>query len=236
MKNQRSVCLLFPAFAVAVFVGISCTSDPQANGEKTKKDGVARAEDKTGEKNAQKNSKDENEKDASLVLGQKFGNVENGSAYDKAIVKVSAGKKIVLPDTATIRQDGEGDGVQVFMKKTLSFGGHPPARMSIKEARKNMGCATQDENRALVLATFGEWNSHIEGAARMKLLIIVPKGIEVEKRPKLAGEDSIASTWRKADAGKSLEPINGHWWYGPANPGDGWDIIKAFPDSDRRAE
>jgi hypothetical protein len=169
----------------------------------------------------------------SVVFSQKFGNVENGSAYDKAAVELGDFATVILPDNATVRQEGEGKKLQIYMKKTLGFAGHPPEPMSIKHARNHMGCAVQVEKAALVIATFGEWDSHIEGGARMKVLFVVPKGVEIQERPKLSGEDSICSpAWKGGYLTKPVEVKEGYW-YGPASPAEGWKAVKAVPDLER---
>ena len=103
------------------------------------------------------------EENRSLVIGEKFGKVENGSAFDKTTLDLGKYKKVVLPDKATVLQEGDGAKLQIFMKKTLHFLGHPPEAMSIRQARKYMGCAVKAEKDAQIIATFGEWDSHIEG-------------------------------------------------------------------------
>ena len=69
----------------------------------------------------------------------------------------------------------------------------------------------------------------------MKVLFVVPKGIEVEKRANLSGEKSAASEWEGEYLTKPQEVKEGYW-YGPASPGDGWKAIPADPDRERRAE
>jgi hypothetical protein len=172
----------------------------------------------------------------SIVLSRKSGNVENGSAYDKAAIELGDCTKVVLPDDATVRQDGEAKKLQLYMKKTLGFGGHPPEAMSIKQVRNYMGCAVQVEKTALVIATFGEWDSHIEGGARMQVVFVVPKGIDVERRSKLSGESSICSrAWEGGYLTKPVEVKEGYW-YGPASPAEGWKAIKAVHDQERRLD
>jgi hypothetical protein len=96
-----------------------------------------------------------------------------------------------------------------------------------------MGCALQIEKDAVVVATFGEWHT-IEGGADMKLLFVVPKGIEIEQRTKLSGVNSIGHDWGKYLT-KPVEVREGYW-YGPATPGEGWEAIAAVPDHERRAQ
>src|SRR5437764_1405277 len=94
--------------------------------------------------------------------------VENGSAFDQAALDLSPYKVVVLPDDADVQEGPPGQRLQVFLRKTLAFGGHPPERMSIRGARKNMGCAVRAEGEMLTVAPFGEWGSHIEGGAYMR--------------------------------------------------------------------
>jgi hypothetical protein len=174
------------------------------------------------------------EADRSLIFSEQFDNVENGSAFDKAIVEIGQHKKIIVPHTAAVRQDGDAGKLQIFMKKTLSFYGHLPESMSIRQARKNMGCAVQMEKDALVVATFGEWHSK-EGGADMKLLIVVPQGIEIEQRAGLSGVSSIGREWKGKYLTNPVEVKEGYW-YGPATPGEGWEAIASVPDHERRVQ
>jgi hypothetical protein len=220
--------------------GFSCNSQtaPESK-EKTAGDEKASAPQDDSKKAPENDAKgplpakNTQETPDSVVLSRKFENVENGSAYDKAAVELGDFAKVILPDDATVRQEGEGKKLQIYMKKTLGFAGHPPEPMSIKHARNHMGCAVQLEKTALVIATFGEWDSHIEGGARMKVLFVVPKGVEIEKRSKLSGENSICSrAWEGGYLTKPVEVKEGYW-YGPASPAEGWKAVKAVPDLER---
>src|SRR5947209_5276954 len=75
--------------------------------------------------------------DRSIELSERFGKVQNGSAFDRAHVELGSAKKIVLPDDAVIRRTPQRGQLQLFMKKTLSYRGYPPEPMSIRDARKN---------------------------------------------------------------------------------------------------
>jgi hypothetical protein len=172
--------------------------------------------------------------DRSIELSDRFGNVENGSAYDRAAVDLGTAKKVVLPHDAVIRRGGEPGKMQFFMKKTMGFHGHPPKPMSIRDARKNMGCAVKVEGDDLLLATFGEWDSHIEGGTRMKLVAEVPEGIDVEQRKGLSGEDSVGREWHSEYLSKPKD-AKGGYWYGPASPAEGWRAVPDVPDPDRQA-
>jgi len=175
-------------------------------------------------------------RDPSLVFDKERApsdQVENGTAYDRAAVEPGAAKKLVLPDTATVRRTTEGSSVRLFLAKHLGFGGHPPEPMSIRDARKNMGCAVKAEGDALVVATFGEFHT-IEGGASMKLVAVVPEGLAVEQRPGLSGHASAGREWHGTYLTKPAD-AKGGYWYGPASPADGWKGVPDEPDPDRTA-
>jgi hypothetical protein len=166
-----------------------------------------------------------------VVLDDKFGNVQNGSAYDKASVDISKYTKLILPADATIQRNGERGKFKIYMEKTLGFVGHPPESMSIKDARKNMGCACRVDGDSLIVATYGEWDSHIEGGASMRLLFVVPESFEIETDKSLSGENSKGREWDGIYLTKPKNVDNGYW-YGPASPASGWNAIPDIPDTD----
>jgi hypothetical protein len=173
--------------------------------------------------------------DKSLVFGKQFGeSVENGSAYDKATLDLGKLKRIAIPEGAEVVQGDDGWTIRVFIKKTLDFAGHPPEPMSIRTGRTKMGCATKVEGKTLVMATFGEWTSK-EGGARIKLLLVVPKGVEVERRNGLAGSESAAHS-EPGVSPSQREGTKDGYWYGPTRPTDGWKAARTDPDVARRAE
>lgn len=161
--------------------------------------------------------------------------VENGSAYDRAAIDLDGAKKLVLPDDAVISRSTEAGKVELFMKKTLAFGGHPPERMSIREARKNMGCAVKLEVETLIIGTFGEWDSHIEGGAFMRVIAVVPEAMDLEQRKGLSGATSAGREWHGQWLTKPKD-AKGGYWYGPASAADGWTAIPDVPDRDRTAQ
>ena len=87
----------------------------------------------------------------------------------------------------------------------------------------------------LVLATFGEWDSQIEGGTRMRIVALVPLGVAVEQRAGLSGPYSAGREWHGQYLTKPKEVKEGYW-YGPASPADGWTAIPDVPDPERRAE
>jgi hypothetical protein len=131
----------------------------------------------------------------SIEFSDRFGRVENGSAYDRASVEVGTAKKVVLPQGAIVRRTTELGEVQLFMKKTMQFFGDPDKPMSIRDARKKMGCAVKREGDALVIAAYGESDAHSEGGAHVRIVAIVPLNVEIEWRGGLSGPTNPAKEW-----------------------------------------
>jgi hypothetical protein len=160
--------------------------------------------------------------------------VENGQAYDKAALSISADQVLVVPKDAVVEEGASAGRVEVFMEKTLAFGGHPPERMSIRMARDHMGVGCKTEDGKVILATYGEWDSQIEGGAFLRLLVRVPEGVPVERRADLSGPESVGREWHGEYLTKPAE-VRGGYWYGPASPGPGWQALRGEPDRDCRA-
>jgi len=179
---------------------------------------------------------DEPDSDASVIAKKSEVDefVENGTAYDRGVVDLGKATKLVLPNTATVRKGGEAGKVQLFMAKTLSFGGHPGEAMSIRSGRNSMGCAVRAEGNALIVATYGEWDSHIEGGAYVELVALVPEGVEFELRKGLSGENSIGQEPSRGWLAGSKDSKGGHW-YGPTSPTEQWTVVPAVPDPEKTA-
>jgi hypothetical protein len=139
--------------------------------------------------------------------------IENGSAFDKADLDVGEYRKVIVPDTAVVRVGGEGSMIRIFMKKRLAEHSYPGESMSIRTQRKKMGCSVKKEGDALIIATHGEYQDP-EGSADIRVVLVVPAGVQVEQRKGLAGKDRINPT--------------------PAN--EGWSAIPDVPDPDRQIE
>jgi hypothetical protein len=125
-------------------------------------------------------------------------NVRNGIAFDRAVLDVPPGATIVIPDDANVKRAGQSGVVTIVMRKELAFLGHPSRRISIDEVRKTMGVALQRQGNTLVFGTVGEWSSG-EGGAHMTATFIVPAGIQVERRPRLSGPESLAQQARASN-------------------------------------
>jgi hypothetical protein len=157
--------------------------------------------------------------------------VEHGSTFDQAVLDLGPYKRIVLPDTAIIDRVKAGQPLRVYMKKSLDFDGFPPRPMTLRMARRNLGCAVKEEKDSLVLATFGEFDTK-EGGAEIRTLILVPEGVEVVTQSGLSGAESSGHDRASPRGERSAD---GHW-YGPVSPRAGWKELPAKPDPERRAE
>jgi hypothetical protein len=119
------------------------------------------------------------------------------------------------------------------MAKRLTFFGHPPEPVTLRGARKYMGCAVKNESDALVIATHGEWDSRKEGRADMRLVTIVPEDMQLEQRTELSGPDSAATG---PDRGFGAGHDEDGCWYTPKTPANGWTAVPDVPDPDRTAK
>jgi uncharacterized protein (TIGR03067 family) len=169
----------------------------------------------------------------------------NGRAYDKAALYVEPKAKVVLPTKETeVRQHGQADVLLIYMEKRMKDGSHGYRPLSIADKRKTMGCAVKLEKGALLIGTFGE-RGFFEGAYSMKLLVLVPPQVEVERRVGLTGGYSgRAGQDRSSDLinPKRGEPIPAltklkkgtpEGWL-PPTAEDGWHEIPAVADVERR--
>jgi hypothetical protein len=164
-----------------------------------------------------------NPDEASIVLspGQSPGSiVENGKAYDRAALELNGAVAIVVPDTAKIERDGRPGYIEIYMEKSQSFGGHPAERTSIRDSRKHMGCVKKVEAGKLVVATYGEWDSNIEGGNFLThLLIRVPADMKVEARKGLSGPIKYRRGGPPQTRDDGIEPGK-----------HGWEIVPDEPD------
>lgn len=129
--------------------------------------------------------------EASIVLSMRTAGprITNGQAYDKAVLDIGDYKGVIVPDDAKVEHGAPAGQMEINMKKSLHWMGHlgPGVFRHIRDERKRMGCASKTEADKLVIATWGEWDSLIEGGASMKMLIRVPAGLRVETRKGLSG-------------------------------------------------
>ncbi|MGE3853241.1 MAG: hypothetical protein AB7K09_15990 [Planctomycetota bacterium] len=166
--------------------------------------------------------------DTSIRFGSPFGNVHNGTADDAGTIDLPAGViTVAVPAGATITRGGER--IRVVAQKVLGFVGHPPSAMSIASARTCMGVATRvDDDGVLLVGTYGEWDSHIEGGAYIELALQIPVGVEVIQRDDLGGEASIA-----AGPARFQVPGSSDYWYAAVDAAPGWTRADLTPQPAR---
>ncbi|MBN1897356.1 MAG: hypothetical protein JW827_01145 [Spirochaetes bacterium] len=158
--------------------------------------------------------------------------VKGGKAYEKAQVPVKDYRHLVVPDKVRIEQKAKNGVVEIYLEKVLSFMGHPPSPMNIKDAVKNFGIATRLEEDTLSIATYGEWWSK-EGGVEIHLVIRTPRNLKIRKEKNLSGRQSLAHEKGSYPGEKQLKKC---YWYGPDTPGEGWTGIQTVPDDDQNAK
>lgn len=142
--------------------------------------------------------------------------VTNGVAYDVSLLKMAGVNQLVVPASAQLESGPAGTDCVIRMRKSQGFMGHPVERVSIVDTRKEMGCAVLRRDEAILVGTFGEWDSNIEGGSSLKTTIVVPDGIEVTTQEDLSGPQSIARD--------GIE--DGSWEKLPFTPADKATMVK----------
>lgn len=170
--------------------------------------------------------------DANVAPKQAF----RGSVYQRATLAVGQHQALRVPANALVAEGAKAGTIEVYVAKTLGFAGHPPETMSVESVRRNLGLATTDDGTTFVIASYGEFDTRIEGAATMRLFVRVPKAFPVHVGDGLAGDDSEPARWptdeasqRGGDAGRV------GYWYAPVNPRRGWSRVKLVDDAQRVA-
>ncbi len=142
-------------------------------------------------------------------------------AFDKATLEIASNTALVVPDNAKIEHIDAKDRIEIFLQKIQSFGGFPPQQMSIRVTRKGMGCVKKLEVGKTIIATYGEWDSNIEGGTFIGGLVVrVPDSAKVESRKGLSGP-----TKARRGFGEPQTRLEGF------EPGtNGWQVIPDEPD------
>jgi len=155
--------------------------------------------------------------------------VENGDAYDRAILDAGDYKELIIPEgTATPIRSEESGKITLKMKKSLFTGMWPGKSMSIRQLRNTMGCAVKVENKKIVLGTYGHRINFYHGGSWMTIIIEIPKGIEINR-----SAENGSKNGSPLDPQQSLtrrEDNNQGPWRLP-EAADGWCRIPAVPMS-----
>ncbi|MCP4614155.1 MAG: hypothetical protein GY845_36175 [Planctomycetes bacterium] len=175
-----------------------------------------------------------------IVISKSSANpaVVNGFSYEKATLQLPSHKPLVIPQEALVERKRQGDEVEIYLEKSLEFFGHPPSPMHIRDAREYMGIALREEKDAILVATFGEWDSHVEGGASIRVFVCVPEKMELKTVKQLSGEESKAyfdedGSWMKLMDSPQFKKC---YWYGAITPKEGWHKIETQPDMKHRAK
>jgi hypothetical protein len=190
--------------------------------------------------------------DPSVVYDSPFVSVHgfkiyNGQAYDKACLWIGDTVKLIVPDQQTrIVQGAEPHVIRISMEKWTRHGSHPSqSEWPIPGARIRMGCGVKLEKECLLIGTYGE-SSYKEGANGIRLVIRVPKEVEVERRAGLIGDRKARSTRQKPV--DQLDPASEcrgpalstkhqdrtECWLAPTVE-DSWHEIPVVPDAKRQS-
>jgi hypothetical protein len=155
-----------------------------------------------------------------------------GSVFDRGNVSLKASiKRIILPSNAAVAVGAPASTIEVFTEKNLGFMGHPPTPITAESVRHNMAIATREDGSDLLLGTFGEFDTHIEGGAGLLLFVRVPSdGVTVLGRRELSGEDSIVMKFPESIPYAKQEAGKIGYWYAPTNPAPGWTRLLTRPD------
>jgi hypothetical protein len=160
-------------------------------------------------------------KESHFTIGAR---VANGTAYDCATLDIRSFAKVVLPKAARVSSDAPPGVAVVRMAKEVGFSGHPPKPITPEVARRNMGVAFRaGEGGVVEIATFGEWDSHIEGGAAIRVHVSLPK--------------DTAYDFSDLSARGHSPPENGPgYWYAAGAPDVGWTRIPSWTDEDSARE
>lgn len=146
--------------------------------------------------------------------------VINGTVFESGALELQKASTLVLPENAVV-EEHDGPTVRFFLTKSLSCAGHPPVRMHYDQSRTHFGIAQRLEDKAVVVSTFGEWTNR-GGSAMVRMLVLVPRGLEYELKEGLHGPTSAASsTFNPLD-----EALKRCYWYAGHRPKDGWKEIE----------
>jgi hypothetical protein len=153
----------------------------------------------------------------------------SGAAYDVARLPIPAIRRLVVP-AGTRVESGDADELLVYMKKSVGSAGYPPKPITPLVARRAMGCAWRRAGDTLELGPYGDW-SNIEGRASIRVLVVVPRRVEVSVTGVAGAAQLDEPGWwlrhRENDPG---------YWYAASVPADGWKALISEPDPSRGAD
>ena len=145
--------------------------------------------------------------------------VTNGTLFESGSIDVESGVKLVFPSDFEI-ETYEGKRVRFYVTKTLRCKGHPPVPMKITEVRSYFGVAQRLTDRQIEFCSYGEWRNK-GGSASIRVLVLLPKGIEYKQTDELNGPNSPACD----DMDRNLPEMKVSYWYSGVRPRENWTAI-----------
>lgn len=168
----------------------------------------------------------------SLGATEGSGAIFDGSIFERASAPFAA-TEVVVPDNATVAFGAPSGKIELYLEKTQHFRGHPPQPIPARAVQHNMGIATRSEADRVIISTYGEWDSRIEGYAGILLFVVVPEGTRVRARGDLSGDRSAASSWPEDAPESRTEGGRIGYWYNVTNPAPGWRAVPTQSDPRR---
>jgi len=132
-----------------------------------------------------------------IILKKDFSRsgVQNGVAFDRAIIPVGQWKVIEVPASAQVTADINRSDVEIIMRKEQAYMiSRPVTDHTIYNARNNIGCVTKIEGDKLLIATFGEHVTQGQGTLFVTLSIAIPANLKIERSELLEGRNSIGNS------------------------------------------
>lgn len=119
--------------------------------------------------------------------------VVNGDSYEQCQFKLSeTTQTIVLPKGSSVYRH-KMPSVDLQVKKSLSWMGHPDTKTSIDAERSRMGVSIEMTGGKLQICPYGTWDS-FEGGAYVNLIAGIPEGVRVRYDK---GEAAAPAEWVK---------------------------------------
>lgn len=146
--------------------------------------------------------------------------VTNGHVFECGSLELPDDQELVLPNMAVV-EEYDGESVRFYVTKSMHCVGHPPSEMRLADARKYFGIAFQANEGTHQISTYGEWSNR-GGSAKLKMLVLVPRGQSFRQSADLEGGESAASCELNFDD-PALEKC---YWYSGIGAGEGWTPIK----------
>lgn len=119
--------------------------------------------------------------------------VTNGDSYEQCQFNLpETVRTIVLPEGTSVYRH-EMSSIELKVKKSLSWAGHPSTKISIDEVRSRMGVSIEVAGSKLQVGPYGGWDS-FEGGASVNLIAGIPEGVRVRYDK---GEGAAPAEWVK---------------------------------------